>query len=207
MEKVADRIYETNKMKVELYENYVYKIFKKKQNSRHSTRYYREKKALKLLSQYSYFPILLDFDDDKHILKISRLKGKQIQTLSIHQVNLLRDMVEKMLQTGVARHALPIRDFVAPDEHNLGMVDFERITFRNFSLSPFWLIAKKVTYYHLCRQIYQHQPQLLSESEKKYYLKVEQIRSLLQKLKPLRKKFKSLFKQNSATVSNIFERF
>ncbi|PIE61232.1 MAG: hypothetical protein CSA29_04315 [Desulfobacterales bacterium] len=198
MKKMINNIYETNKMKVEVDvdEGVVYKTFKKKNQASSYTMYHREKKALILLSDSTYFPNLLDFDDNKQTIKMSQLVGSHIETFSIHQIKILRDMVEKMLQAGVARHALPIRDFVAPphDKYSLGMVDFERVTFRIFALSPFWLIAKKVTYYHLYRLIYQYHPHLLSKTEKDFYLIFENIRSVLQKLKPLRKKLKSIFK-------------
>ncbi len=207
MRKVINNIYETDKMKVEIDEYVVYKTFKKNQTSG-STRYKREKKALKLLSDNSYFPKLLDFDDDKQMIKMSRLVGNHIEIFSIHQIKILRDMIEKMLQAGVARHALPIRDFVAPphDKYSLGMVDFERVTFRNFALSPFWLVAKQVTYYHLYRLIYQYHPHLLSKKERAFYLRIERIRSILQKLKPLRKKLKAILKKRSLGKFNIFER-
>ncbi len=71
-------------------------------------------------------------DDKKLTITMSRLKGEQLNTLSVQQIPILKELIAKMLHSGVARHALPIRDLIAPDEQSLSMVDFERVTFRTF---------------------------------------------------------------------------
>ncbi len=206
MKKVINNIYETKKMRVELLDNAVLKTFKQKPKDRSNTRYQREKKALHLLKGETYFPKLLDFDDEKQMLKMSRLQGEQAQKLSIEQIEILRKMVDKMLNLGVARHAIPLRDLIAKDENELGMVDFERITFRNFALSPVWLIAKQISKYHLYRLIYEHQPSMLKTQEKILFFAVNGIRALLQPLKPLRQKLKSSFKNSSKALCDILDK-
>ncbi|MFS1438156.1 hypothetical protein [Shewanella sp. 10N.286.48.A6] len=128
---------------------------------------------------------------------MSRLKGTAPETLSVKQIILLREMVANMLAQGVARHAMPVRDLLADSDENLGMVDFERITFRSFEWSPIWLIAKKVSHYHLYRLIRTYQPQQLTEQEYAFLAKTDTIRDYLMKLKPLKLKLKNMFKNRS----------
>ncbi len=72
----------------------------------------------------------------------------------------------------------------------------KELLFELFSLDPFWLIAKATTLYHLYRTINEHQPQLLSEKEKNFYLRTKNIRSFFaKKLKPLREKLRSIIKK------------
>ena len=191
MKTVVNGVYETNKMKVEIGENIVSKTFKKVGN--YNRRYKREKTSLQRLSNAPLFPKLVSFDDKRKNLKMSRLQGSQPESLSENQIELLRQMVKSMHHAGVARHAIPIRDLLSSNDKELGMVDFERVTLKRFSLSPIWLIAKKVSDYHLCRLVQEHQPHLLSESEKIFFKKTNKIRSTLQKIKPIKNKLKSLF--------------
>ncbi len=183
---VVDGIYETSKMKVEIGEDVVSKFFKETGNA--NKRYQREKESLLRLSGSFGFPKLISFDDDKKILKMSRLPGGKPENLSEIQINLLRKMVNEMHQVGVTRHAIPIRDLLSNNSEELGMVDFERVTLRRFGLSPIWLVAKKVSNYHLYRLIQKFQPNLLSESERRFLNKMNELRNMLQKLKPLKNK-------------------
>ena len=184
MKAVKNGVYETNKMRVEIGKEVVSKIFKPTRNS--SLRYNREKKSLQRLSGLAHFPRLISFNDKTKLIKMSSLPGTRPEKLSEQQIELLRTMMTDMLAMGVARHALPIRDLLAEDEQKLEMVDFERVTIKHFQYSIIWLIAKKVSYYHLYRLIHQYQPQLLSESEKQFLSKVDKIRTVLQVIKPLR---------------------
>ncbi|MCC4832418.1 hypothetical protein LMH66_07210 [Shewanella sp. 10N.7] len=191
MKEVVNGIYETNKMKVEIRENIVSKTFKKVGN--YSKRYTREKTSLQRLSESSLFPKLVSFDDKTNNIKMSRIPGSQPESLSENQIDLLRQMVKSMHDAGVARHAIPIRDLLSSNDKELGMVDFERVTLKRFSFSPIWLIAKKVSNYHLCRLMKEHQSHLLSESEQIFLEKINKIRNTLQKIKHIKSKLKSLF--------------
>lgn len=191
MKQVVNGVYETYKMKVEIGEDIVSKTFKKWSNN--NKRYQREKTSLQRLSDLSHFPQLIAFDNKKQNLKMTRLPGNQPERLSEIQIKLLRKIVKNMLKAGVARHAIPIRDLVSSNDQELGMVDFERVTLRQFRLSPIWLIAVKVSNYHLFRLVQKHQPHLLSESEKHFVLKINKIRDVLQKIKPIKDKLKSLW--------------
>jgi hypothetical protein len=190
---VKNGVYETSKMRVEISSTTVSKTFKRTANA--NTRYQREIESLKRLSSLPHFPNLISFDDTKKDIKMSRLSGTQPKNLSQIQIELLRKMVVDMHEKGVARHAIPIRDLLSPNEHELGMVDFERVTLRSFRLSPIWLIAKKVSNYHLFRLIHTHQPQMLSEAEKRLFLKLHKFRKTLQLIKPLKNRLKLLFEK------------
>jgi len=177
-------------MRVELGEDTVSKIFKNSGNN--DIRYRREKKSLQRLSGSCYFPRLIAFDNSTKSLKMSRLPGSQPDRLSKCQVNLLRKMVARLHSAGVARHAIPIRDLLCSYDDDLYMVDFERVTLRYFKFSPVWLIAKCVSNYHLYRLVQAHQPELLSETEKQWFLRLHKIRKFLQKIKPIKSRVKSL---------------
>ncbi|MDO6619506.1 MULTISPECIES: hypothetical protein [unclassified Shewanella] len=195
MKVVKDGVYETAKMNVVIEASSVIKTFKKVKD--YKKRYFREKIALQRLIGLDNFPKLLHFDDENTTLTMSRLKGTAPETLSVKQIILLREMVANMLAQGVARHAMPVRDLLADSDENLGMVDFERITFRSFEWSPIWLIAKKVSHYHLYRLIRTYQPQQLTEQEYAFLAKTDTIRDYLMKLKPLKLKLKNMFKNRS----------
>ncbi|PMG40017.1 hypothetical protein [Shewanella sp. 10N.286.52.B9] len=195
MKVVTDGVYETEKMNVVIEASSVIKTFKKVKD--YKKRYFREKIALQRLIGLDNFPKLLHFDDENTTLTMSRLKGTAPETLSVKQIILLREMVANMLAQGVARHAMPVRDLLADSDENLGMVDFERITFRSFEWSPIWLIAKKVSHYHLYRLIRTYQPQQLTEQEYAFLAKTDTIRDYLMKLKPLKLKLKNMFKNRS----------
>jgi len=197
MKVVKDGIYETKKMLVVIEPNCVVKTFKKEKD--YKKRYLREKTALQRLKGYEYFPELLSFDRKNTSLKMTRLKGCQPESLSVEQVVMLREMVSNMLERGVSRHAMPIRDLLANNNKELGMVDFERITLRGAKWSPIWWVAKKVSNYHLYRIINTYQPQELTDEEVKSLTKIDNIRSHLIKIKRLKSKLKKLGKTKKQT--------
>jgi len=192
MKVVVNGIYETNKTRVQIGKDTVTKTFIKKGSH---TRFQREVKSLQRLRGSDYFPNLIAFDSEEKSIKMNPLPGIQPKKLTASQINILRGMVDYMHNAGVARHAMPIRDLLCSDDQDLGMVDFERVTLRHARLSPMWIVAKKVSYYHLYRTIQQHQPSLLSDDERKLVFRINRIRHCLQKLRPVKEKFKTLADQ------------
>lgn len=174
-------IYETNKMKVEIRDEKVIKIFKDYPSS--TKRFLKEKEALKRLSGVSGFPQLISTENKKIVM--TRLGGENKAQLSDQALLNLRKLVMRMLEVGVARHALPERDLLI-DGDRVSMVDFERVTLRSFEWSPLWIAAKKVTIFNLLRFISNHNPDLLSADEKKKLHSLTIARARLQKLKKIR---------------------
>ncbi|MFC3022244.1 hypothetical protein ACFODT_00040 [Vibrio zhugei] len=162
---VIDGVYETNKMLLKIGDDIVTKFFKPKSST--PRRYAIEKEALSRLQGIAGIPVLYGVDDQKHVIRMSRLSGESAHTLSPEQIITLTTIVNNMLNAGVARHSMPIRDIVVDENGTLGLVDFERATLRRRSWSPIWRIARKVSLYHLYRLIAEHQPQMLSETQRK----------------------------------------
>ena len=159
---VINGVYETEKMLLVIYPQSVTKLFKVKNHSHR--RYSIEKEALRRLEHVEGTPSLLTYDDGQDLIEMSRLPGKTPKKLTEQQVKSLVGIVDGMLDAGVARHAMPIRDVVV-DEDKVGLVDFERSTLRKGRWRIDWFVAKKVSRYHLYRLIFQNQPQLLSFSQ------------------------------------------
>ncbi|PMH44460.1 hypothetical protein BCU68_02860 [Vibrio sp. 10N.286.49.B3] len=174
-------IYETEKMRVEIGEDYVKKQFKSFPGSK--KRFKCEKEALSRLAGVEGFPQLISANSS--IVVMSRLNGDNQKKLSDSALRDLRLLVEKMLESGVARHSLPERDLLI-DNDTVSMVDFERVTLRHFRWSPSWLIAKKVTRFNLLRFISNHNILLLSDKETKELKRFTDLRAKLQKLKKIR---------------------
>lgn len=189
---VIDGVYETTKMYVEVGGETVTKTFKKARNS--ETRYAREKRAFECFKGLEGFPQLISFDDETFTLVMSRLPGKMPTSLDEDQVIQLRRLVGGMLAQGVARHAIPVRDLLLSDAGKLGMVDFERVSFRLFEISPIWKIGKIVSRYHLYRLINGYQPQMLSGSEKILLKIVNGISGAGRPIKALKKRVRGLFR-------------
>lgn len=162
---VIDGVYETNKMLLKIGDDIVTKFFKPKSST--PRRYAIEKEALSRLQGIAGIPVLYGVDEQKHVIRMSRLSGESAHTLSPEQIITLTTIVNNMLNAGVARHSMPIRDIVVDENGTLGLVDFERATLRRRSWSPIWRIARKVSLYHLYRLIAEHQPQMLSETQRK----------------------------------------
>ncbi|MCL1142429.1 hypothetical protein [Shewanella gaetbuli] len=183
---IINGIYETSKMRVEITDTQVIKTFK--QSSHSKKRYLREKSSLQMLSGKSGFPELISTNDDIKQIVMSKLPGTRPESLSAVQALQLRTLVDSMLLSGIARHAIPIRDLIVDDNGTLHMVDFERVSIKSFASTPFWYVAKWVSLYHLIRLINQFQPDSLTVKEKKLLNIANAIRNVLQKLKPLRDK-------------------
>ncbi len=198
------KIYETNKMLVEISEDTVKKTFKV--HPKHVKRYTTEKKALQRLVGENGFPQLLATDDADKTIVMSKLLGENQEQLSDLAIENLRSLVHNMLQAGVARHALPERDLLVTKGQEVNMIDFERITLRRFSWSPIWIVAKNTTTFNLLRLINQHNPSLLSKKELATLAMHTKTRSGLQILKKVRNAFRKIWAEPS-TSGNYEEKF
>ncbi|MCQ1061171.1 hypothetical protein LRP52_45335 [Photobacterium sp. ZSDE20] len=185
-------VYETSKMHVSIGEKEVIKTFKKRPG--YKKRFKREKKALQRLKGVDGFPQLISHRNSTVVM--SRVAGGNQDQLSTQSLKELRKLVDNMLEAGVARHAIPERDLLI-DNNKVSMVDFERVTLRRHRLSPGWLLAKKVTKFHLFRLISNHNRELLSESEKKELDTFTNVRSKLQKLKKVRTSVRKVVRSKS----------
>ena len=159
--RVIDGVYNTSKMLLTIDDSKVVKCFKVESNSS-ERRYLREKKALEMLVHVPNTPRLIHYEDSQNKIEMTRLPGQSVDALSVSHLWQLTTIVNNMLRHGIARHSLPIRDIVVDVSNQVGLVDFERVTFRHWRLSPIWLIAKQVSRYHLYRLISQYQPQILT---------------------------------------------
>ncbi|KXO10063.1 hypothetical protein AKG98_844 [Moritella sp. JT01] len=197
-------IYETGKMRVEIGNDEVVKIFKVR--PRYKKRYNCEKLALLRLKGLSGFPEIIKYKDDDTTLTMTRLFGENKEQLSDEALQHLRLLVEKMLSAGVARHSLPERDLLIKGG-KVSIVDFERVTLRGSPWSPMWLISKKVTRFHLLRLISRHNSALLSEKEKNKLAYFSNIREKLQVLKRLRSKGRKVWRSKTkpGEYTNKFE--
>ncbi|WP_394496041.1 hypothetical protein [Shewanella sp. ENK2] len=160
---IVNGIYDTEKMYLTIGKDSVEKHFKPYR--KYISRYNIEKESLVRLQNINGIPNLIDSDDGKKTLVMSKISGKTPAQLNRDNLKDLIVIVNKMLDAGVARHALPIRDIIVDDQNKLGLVDFERSTLRGSIIRLDWYVAKKVTHYHLYRLIAQFQPDLLSSKQ------------------------------------------
>lgn len=128
-------------------------------------RYRTEKAALALLRDIPGIPALLEQNDENFSLKMSFLPGNTPIALHPEEFTGIKNIISAALQRGVARHSLPIRDILSTRDGKVGIVDFERVTIKKTYDPLNWFIAKRVTLFHLNRLIFEHQPQLLNETE------------------------------------------
>ena len=126
-----------------------------------------KKESLIRMQDVKGTPNLVDYQDDRCVLVMSRLPGSMPETLSEDNLLKLIDIVNQMIASGVARHSMPIRDVLVSDSGEVSLVDFERSTLRSSFWRLDWYIAIKVTHYHLYRLIYQFAPHLLTPTSKK----------------------------------------
>ncbi|MCL1066456.1 hypothetical protein L2735_06490 [Shewanella olleyana] len=176
--KVVDGVYETKKMYLTIGTNSVNKRFKP--SRKYISRYNIEKESLIRLKGINGVPNLISFDDQQKILVMSKLPGQSPSHLNKQNLHDLTVIINKMLDSGVARHALPIRDLIVDSSNKLGVVDFERSTLKGSIFRFDWYVAKKVTHYHLYRLIAQFQPNLLT---RKQALKLNFVTTLRQAFK------------------------
>ncbi|WP_153915594.1 hypothetical protein [Shewanella sp. TC10] len=160
---IVNGIYETEKMHLTIGANSVEKHFKPYR--KYISRYNIEKESLILLKGIKGVPNLISNDDRQKVLIMSKLPGQTPTRLNKQNLLDLTVIVNKMLDAGVARHALPIRDLIVDSSNKLGVVDFERSTLRRSIFRFDWYVAKKVTHYHLYRLIAQFQPDLLTSKQ------------------------------------------
>ena len=161
--KVIDGTYNTHKMLLKIGDKTVSKFFKPVSGS--FRRYQIEKEALQRMSHILGTPKLISSDDNSCTLVMSRLSGNMPDHLTEKNLLVLIRIVKEMLEAGVARHSMPIRDILVNDIGEVGLVDFERSTLRSSPWRIDWIVATKVSHYHLYRLIYQHQPQLLTKNQ------------------------------------------
>ncbi|MBY5991603.1 hypothetical protein [Ferrimonas balearica] len=185
---VINGVYETNKMRVRLSEDRVTKHFKPTTNA--TLRYRRDREGLRLLSNEDRFPTLLSHDDKSQTLTMTRLPGQAVNQLFARELPQLRALVDTILDSGVARHAMPLRDILRDENGTLRMVDFERTTLRQDVWAPAWWIAKRVTQYHLYRTINQVDGTQLSEKEQRFLRRASMLRRGLQPLRPIKESLK-----------------
>lgn len=191
------KIYETNKMLVEIRADVVKKTFKVHPN--HAVRYAREKAALQRLSGSKGFPQLASADDASKTIVMSKLQGENQEHLPDLALKNLRSLTHNMLRAGVARHALPERDLLITAQQDVNMVDFERVTLRRFRWSPIWIVAERATTFNLLRLINRHNPSLLSEKEIATLTLLNNARTRLQTLKKVRTAFRRIWRGPSNT--------
>lgn len=177
-------IYETSKMRLEINATDVSKLFKPGSGAKQ--RYRREKEALLRMQQVNHVPRLLSFDDAHTKLIMSRMPGGSVKSLSEQNLTDLSEIVTQMLAAGVARHSMPIRDILLDDAGLLSLVDFERSTLCDQSWRPDWVVAKKVTHYHLTRLIAEHQPQMLTLEQQNNLDKAKKLKEIFNVFKRIR---------------------
>lgn len=159
---------DSRKNRVLVYEDRVSKTFKVARNSALHAR--REVAALRRLAGLEGVPRVLMSSPDHRTIIVSRVPGRPLsecEAVAEHTMVRLRELVERMLQRGVARHSLPARDVLVDGDGSVGLVDFERSTRRLFPGDPAWLVAKAVSRFHLLRLVDEHAPQLLTSREQR----------------------------------------
>jgi len=109
-------------MLLEINELDVSKFFKR--CSGYQQRYKHEKEALIRMKHVENVPRLLTFQDENTKLIMSRVPGKRVDTLSEKNFLDLTSIVAQMLDVGVARHSMPIRDVLVDDSGQISLVDF-----------------------------------------------------------------------------------
>lgn len=157
---------ETAKNKAVLEVDRVVKTFK--QGRKAARRYRLEVESLSRLAGVAGVPALVAVSPQELRLVASRLPGEPLSVarqVPDQAFLRLRDLVQEMLQRGVARHSMPPRDVIVGPDGQVGLVDFERVTLRGWRLSPVWLGACLITRFHLLRLIGDRAPHLLSRSE------------------------------------------
>jgi len=159
---------DTRKNRVLVYEDRVHKAFKSVRDAERRAR--RELAALELLAGLEGVPVVLALGLDRRSVITSRVPGKPLSGCErVDDATLirLRALVEAMLERGVARHSLPLRDVLVAPDGSVGLVDFERTTRRRFPCDPSWIVAKRVTRFHLMRILDGLAPHLLTPREQR----------------------------------------
>ena len=172
---------DTHKSRVLIFEDRVQKTLGSSRNAALHAR--REVRALGRLAGLERVPVLLALGLDRKTVIMSRVPGKPLPEcgpVTERTMASLRELVERILQRGIARHSLPPRDVIVAPDGSAGLVDFERSTRRLFPGDPAWLIAKQVMRFHSLRLVQKHAPQLLSRGERRWLRWVSGLRAVLQ---------------------------
>ena len=181
--------FDSRKNRVLVYRDRVSKTFKVAWSSALHAR--REVKALRLLAGLEGVPAVLMASADRRTIVVSRVPGRPLsecETVAEHTMVRLRELVERMLERGVARHSLPARDVLVDVDGSVGLVDFERSSRRLFPGDPVWLVAKLVSRFHLLRLVDEHAPQLLTQNERRRLRWLLALRASLQPVARLLRK-------------------
>ena len=168
--------------RVHIYEDRVEKVFAAGRGYARKAR--REVAALRRLAGIEGVPALLGVTPDGRSVTMSRIEGKPLPECEIVPENTLaslRNLVDQILQRGIARHSLPARDVIVRPDGSAGLVDFERSTRRLFPSDPIWLIARGIMRYHLLRLTYERAPQLLTAREHRRIRLQVRVRDALQR--------------------------
>ena len=200
------RVYETEKMRVEICETKVTKIFKDSPSSK--KRYTLERDALERLKGINGFPQIISSQSKTKTITMSYVDGENKSQLTDLSLLNLKALVVNMLNAGVARHTIRERDLLINESCDVSMVDFERTTLRNHRFSFSWFIAKQVTEYHLIRVIWNHNSALLTQEEAQALERFTNIRHKLQKLKLVRSFFRKFYrsKKKPGNYTSKFKR-
>ena len=185
VKEVIAGIYETSKMRLEIKDQEVSKLFKPRSGYRQ--RYRHEKEALIRMQQVDNIPQLLRFEDSEALLIMSRMPGSSVTALSEQNLLDLTAIVNNMLAVGVARHSMPIRDILVDETGLLSLVDFERSTICDQRWRLDWIVAKRVTQYHLSRLIEEYQPQMLTPEQQQQLEKAKRPKNIFNVFKRIRK--------------------
>lgn len=164
---------------------------------RSKNRFQRELEALGRLQGLDGTPELLRTSHAPTRVHMSRIQGNTLdRTSSVPDsvFHSLRELVERMLGRGVARHSLPARDVLVRPDGSAGLVDFERSRCRQFSWSPIWLASRAVTRFQLLRLIQTRAPHLLSQRELATLGMQHRLRSVYRLHLNLRKRYKRRLK-------------
>ena len=160
----------TNHIRID--QDQVVKVFARGNNR--ATRFRREIKALRRLSGIEGIPTLLSYSPSQRRVTLERIPGTALSAAEsvpdkafLH----LRLLVADMLYCGVARHSLPARDVIIRPDGSVGLVDFERCSFRYFSPNPIWRIASEVAHFNLLLLMDNHAPHLLTAVEREVLIK------------------------------------
>ena len=187
-------VVESTKNRVLVYEDRVVKEFRSGRGIEKKAQ--REIAALRRLAGLDGVPAILAQAPDGRSLTLSRLPGKPLsecESIAEGSIARLRELVERILARGVARHHLPARDVIVAPDGSVGLVDFERSTRRRFPGDPSFLVARGITRFHLMRLVHEYAPQLLTPRETRRMRRQVSIRNALQRpLKLKRRLLRSL---------------
>jgi hypothetical protein len=182
-------VFDSPKNRVTVFADHVEKVFHSGRGTARKAR--REVAALHALQGLKGVPSILAVGPDRRSVTMSRLHGmplSECERVGEGTLVSLRLLVEQMLERGVARHSLPLRDVIVLSDGSAGLVDFERSTRRLFPLDPTWLMARAVTRFQMRRLVYEFAPELLTPNERRWLRLQLSMRAALQHPLKLRRR-------------------